>query len=190
MQKKTEPHEKLNKLWIEKVEQNYSDFKQKRQPIKQKNPHKEVPFEFFNGEETKKIPRPKHDEEEEEKNQRPKRIKIEDSQPTTLSVKMAKFLTMLFENARPIDIAEVREAYGGALPHPGLFASRRASEMPLSVAVPPEQTTLLQPPSITINDTDSVPKQLKNLAKHLIGVSIPDFIHVINQVITATQKTD
>jgi hypothetical protein len=42
----------------------------------------------------------------------------------------------------------------------------------------------LHPPSITINDTDSVSKQLKDLAKHLIGVSIPDFIHVLNQVVT------
>jgi hypothetical protein len=93
---KTEPYKKKNKLWIEKVEQIYSDFKQKRQPKKQKNPHKEVPFEFFEGEETKKIPRPKHDEKE-EKNQRLKRIKIKSPQPTTISRKMAKFLTILLK---------------------------------------------------------------------------------------------
>jgi hypothetical protein len=78
-------------------------------------------------------------------------LKITDSgRPTTISPDTAKFLTILFENARPSDIAEVRNLY----------------------------------PSVgDVKNTDSVPKQPRYLAKHLIGVSISDFIEVLNGVV-------
>jgi hypothetical protein len=133
--------------WIKEVESYYEDFKKKREPHKQKNPHKESPY-VFSDEEPIAQKRRRSIIRDDNTNQSNKR-RLEE--PTHhLSLKMAKFLSILFENTRPVDIAEVRKFY-------------------ITVG--------------DVNDTDSVPKQLRYLAKSLVGVSIPDFINVLKGVV-------